>query len=99
MFGQGEYLLISIYHDIGRLVESRRYRCPDGSDAEDAGDEANLGHGARSPVSMKSIQFLLISIEEVRKYIEENQVASELDLRRPHYAACRANPAMYCCAT
>lgn len=58
MFGQGKYLLVRMYHDIGRLVKSRRYRCPEGSDGEDAGDEANLGHCVRSTVSVEKITIL-----------------------------------------
>jgi len=62
MFGQGLYLLVSIYHDVGCLVESRRYRRPNGSDAKDASDEANLSHSARPPESMARGQTLLAFI-------------------------------------
>lgn len=44
VFGQVKDLLVGMDHNIGRLVKSRRHGCTNGSNAEDAADETNLGH-------------------------------------------------------
>lgn len=46
VFGEIKYLLVGMNHDIGRVVKSRRHRRTNGSNAEDAADEAYLGHFA-----------------------------------------------------
>jgi len=48
MFRNASSLLVSIYHDIGGLVKTRCNLRANGSDAKNAGYQANLSHFGRS---------------------------------------------------
>ena len=51
MFGQGTDLLVSISHDVCRLVKFFRHRCAEGNQADDT--SGDLGHCAGSLVWIK----------------------------------------------
>ena len=77
MFGQGTDLLISISHDVCRLVKFRRHGCAKGNQADDT--SGNLGHCARSIVLVMSYKFCLSrsDIERQRKNISDLRAGND----------------------